>query len=300
MPMKTRHALLTDRGVVSVSGPDAARLLQGIITNDMDRLEPERAMFAGLLSPQGKVQFNFLVVKRGTGFLLDVARDRAGEFAKRLMLYRLRAKVDIVDASEAYTVTAAWGTTAGAIIDTGVSDPRLPALGLRIITPRDKAMDAVATTGAIATAADYHAHRIALGVPEGGKDYAFGDAFPHEACMDQLNGISFTKGCYVGQEIVARMEHRGTARKRIVPVVAATALPATGTDIVAGDVTIGTLGSTADTRGLALIRLDRAAEFNEKGVGLTAGGVPLSIQKPVWATFDLDPRKPGEAAGHAP
>ena len=123
---------------------------------------------------------------------------------------------------------------------------------------------------------DYQAHRIALGVPEGGRDYAFGEVFPHEALFDQLNGVSFTKGCYVGQEIVARMEHRGTARKRFVRVAGRAPLPPTGTDVKAGDVTVGAMGSSAGAAGLALLRLDRVAEFAATGMGLTAAGVALA------------------------
>jgi folate-binding protein YgfZ len=122
-------------------------------------------------------------------------------------------------------------------------------------------------------------------VPEGGRDYAFGDAFPHEALFDQLNGVSFEKGCYVGQEVVSRMQNRGTARKRVVPVVAERPLPACGTAIVAGGVELGRLGSVAGPRGLALLRLDRVAEFAEKDEALWANEVPLRVQLPVWAHF---------------
>ena len=133
-------------------------------------------------------------------------------------------------------------------------------------------------------------------MPEGGKDYAFGDAFPHEALFDQLNGVSFEKGCYVGQEVVSRMQNRGTARRRIVPVVAEAALPASGAAIIAGGVEIGTLGSVAGTRGLAPIRLDRAAEFSEKGETLRAGDVPVRIEIPAWARFSLEAKPAGSPA----
>ena len=131
-------------------------------------------------------------------------------------------------------------------------------------------------------------HRIALGVPEGGKDYVFGDTFPHEALFDQLNGVSFTKGCYVGQEVVSRMQHRATVRKRVVPVTGHENLPAGGIEIMAGDVAIGTLGSVSGRRGLALLRLDRAQEFKSRGVGLSAGGVAIDVEAPAFATFSLE------------
>lgn len=284
-------ALLTDRGVVAVSGPDAEKLLQGLITNDVVGLQEGEAIFAGLLAPQGKVLFDFLLVRTGDGYLLDVAGDKAADLVKRLTLYRLRSKVDIVDRSAGLVVIAAWGDLA---IDAaspsgivGYSDPRLAELGRREFA---KSAETPLHSGQSASEAAYHAHRIARGVPEGGRDYAYGDAFPHEALLDQLNGVSFSKGCYVGQEIVSRMQHRGTARKRIVQVMGDHPLPTTGADVVAGDIVIGTLGSASDREGLALVRLDRAAEFKAKGVALSAGGVRLELRKPAFATFELEPK----------
>lgn len=286
-------APLADRGVVAVSGEDAGKLLQGLITNDMALLGGQAAIHAGLLSPQGKILFEFFVVAAPDrdGFLLETARERAGDLAKRLGLYKLRAKVTIRDASSDYAVFAAWGPdlpdrrdAAGAVV---FADPRLPALGQRILAPAPASAASVAPQAIEVGAADYHARRIGLGVPEGGRDYPAGDAFPHEALFDQLHGVSFSKGCFVGQEVVSRMEHRGTARKRVVPVVGAAALPVTGSEIRIGDVAIGTLGSVAGTRGLALLRLDRAAEAIAKGMPLTAGGVPITIELPPFATFSL-------------
>ncbi len=279
-------ALLPDRGVVSVTGPEAEKLLQGVITNDMDLLGTQPAIHAGLLTPQGKILFDFLVVKADGGFLLDVARDKAADLVKRLSLYKLRAKVEIRDASSELVVFAMWGDNPTSNTRPDVLDPRLLALGIRFIALADAVKDhEAASNGESVPPADYHAHRISLGVPEGGKDYAFGDAFPHEALFDQLHGVSFEKGCYVGQEVVSRMEHRGTARKRVVPVVAEAPLPATGTEITAGDQLIGTLGSSAGKRGLALLRLDRAAEMKTKGADLMVGPVRVEIELPPWAKF---------------
>jgi hypothetical protein len=133
--------------------------------------------------------------------------------------------------------------------------------------------------------ADYHAFRISQGVPEGGRDYAFGDAFPHEALFDQLNGVDFAKGCYVGQEVVSRMEHRGTARKRIVPIEGGAPLPAPGTNVEADGVPIGALGSVSGKFGLAMIRLDRAEAALAAGRTLTAGGVKIALKRPLFARF---------------
>lgn len=288
-------ALLSDRGVVSVTGPDAEKLLQGVITNDMGLLATQPAIHTALLSPQGKILFDFFVVKAGDGYLLDVAADKATDLAKRLAMYRLRAKAEIGHEPGGFATFAsrsAAGEGASQTDTVQFSDPREPALGYRILVRHPETMRA-----APQAPFDYHAHRIAQGVPEGGKDYAFGDTFPHEALMDQLHGVSFTKGCYVGQEIVSRMEHRGTARKRVVPVHAEQPLPAPGTEVRAldpehGPQLIGTLGSTDGARGLALLRLDRAAELAAKGARLTAGDVPLTIGPlPSWATFTYPPAK---------
>ena len=278
-----------------MTGADAHKLLQSVITNDMDGLALAPALHTGLLSPQGKILFEFFVVKAGDGFLLDVARDQASALTRRLAMYKLRADVQIADISDAMHVFAVWGDdrySFDSMAETVTfNDPRLAAMGLRIITLAKFATSvAQATNGLDATVEAYAAHRVALGVPEGGKDFAFGDAFPHEALLDQLNGVSFTKGCYVGQEIVSRMEHRGTARKRIVPIASATPLPATGTDIKAGEVTIGALGSASGSQGLALLRLDRVAEFAAQGVALTAGDAIITVNIPSWATFSLQTR----------
>lgn len=279
-------SLLTDRGAVSVTGPDAAKLLQGLVTNDIAGAKAGAAVFAGLLSPQGKIQFDFFVVPQADGFLIDVARDKAADLAKRLTLYRLRSAVEIKLQDE-LIVGAIWGGEVPSEVATTFRDPRLPELGWRTLSQADASLDAA---GLAKGEHAYHAHRIALGVPEGGRDYPWGDAFPHEALFDQLHGVSFTKGCYVGQEIVSRMQHRGTARKRIVKIEGETQLPVTAAPITAGDVEIGTLGSTNDCAGLALVRLDRAAEFKAKGIPLMAGAVPLKLSKPAFATFELDPK----------
>ncbi len=298
---ETKIALLPDRGIVNVTGEDARKLLQGVITNDMDLIDTQPALHAGLLSPQGKILFDFFVVACPDGFCLETARSKAAELAERLKLYKLRARVDIKDVSSDYTVAAIWpggepGPRPLGDAPLRFPDPRLAGLGYRELTTLSSDWALGDEDAVSATQDDYHAHRIDLGVPEGGRDYAFGDAFPHEALFDQLNGVSFEKGCYVGQEVVARMQNRGTARRRIVPVVGEALLPATGAAIIAGDVEIGTLGSTSGTRGLAEIRIDRAAELLQKGEGLRAGNVAVRIDLPAWARFALDTKPAGSAA----
>ena len=268
-------ALLADRAVVRVAGGDAEKLLQGLVTNDLAQLTPTRPLFAALLTPQGKIMFDFLISQHGGAYLLETAATHAPQLAKRLEMYRLRSRVDICDDSAKYRVIAAWGDAGGA----GPSDPRLPALGARILLGPGSAAETTAQLGINASEADYHAHRIALGVPEGGKDYAFGDAFPHEANFDLLNGISFSKGCFVGQEVVSRMQHRGLARKRIVIIDSDEPL-ASGSEITAGSSMIGTIGSVAGNRALAQVRLDRAEEAQAKGETLTVAGRPARMRLP--------------------
>ena len=277
-------ALLTDRAVVRVSGPGAHGFLQGLITNDIDKAKPGGAIHAGLLTPQGKILFDFFVVPAGDGFLLDVAKAKAGELVQRLDFYKLRAQVEIAE-DRSFSVAAAWGgppkVPDGAI---AYADLRLPALGHRMLLPAGTSLGNLGC--ALAAEDEYHAHRIALGVPEGERDYAFGDAFPHEAMFDQLAGVDFNKGCFVGQEVVSRMEHRGTARKRIVGVEGEGPLPASGTEITAGGAPIGTLGSVSGSSGLALLRLDRAEAAEASGQSLRAGEVTVALRIPAWARFN--------------
>lgn len=275
---EAKIALLPDRGVVSVTGEDARKLLVGITTNDINLLDTQPAIYAGLLSPQGKVLFDFLVSMQDGSFFLDVAAEKAAELTKRLLMYRLRAKADIRDESGKLCVLTMWGKGVRNDCNPGFADPRHTALGLRIVSDLRSAADDIACSNGIETSeADYHAHRISLGIPEGGKDYDYGDAFPHEANFDLINGVSFDKGCYVGQEIVARMQHRGTVRKRVVRVHAPSELPATRPDVMMGDVAIGRMGSVAGKIGLAMLRLDRVIEGLDKGVPITAGGIALEV-----------------------
>jgi folate-binding protein YgfZ len=280
------HAsLLAGRSVLRIGGADARKYLQGLITNDIGKAQGAEAIHAGLLSPQGKILFDFFALSAGDGFLIDVAQEKAAELLKRLVFYRLRAQVEIAE-DPSLAVAAAWGGTPrlpeGAML---YADPRLSELGVRILVP--KGTQAAELGCEPAPEEDYHAFRISLGVPEGGRDYGFGDVFPHEALFDQLNGVDFAKGCYVGQEVVARMQHRGTARKRIVPVESEAALPAPGTSVEADGVAIGTIGSVSGASGLALIRLDRAEEALAHGKTLYAGGVKVTLRRPAFARFEV-------------
>ncbi|MDV2983089.1 UNVERIFIED_CONTAM: folate-binding protein YgfZ [Methylobacteriaceae bacterium AG10] len=271
-------ALLPDRAVVAVSGPDALAFLQGILTCNVETLPEGEARLGALLTPQGKIQFDFLVSRAGDGFRLDTAAERVTDLVKRLGLYRLRAKVTVA-ADPASGVAAAWDGAETAAETIRVRDGRLPALGERLYFSEG-------AFSADATEADYHARRIGLGVPEGGRDFAFGDAFPHEALMDQLGGVDFKKGCYVGQEVVSRMQHRGTARTRILPIVYRDGpAPEPGTEVTAGARSLGVTGSAAGGRGLATIRLDRLGDALAAGEPVRAGGTVAAVGKPDFAAF---------------
>jgi tRNA-modifying protein YgfZ len=275
---EARMARLADRGIVRVTGSDSTKLMQGLVTNDLDGLRDGQARFAGLLSPQGKILFDFLVVRQGSGYLLDVDRSKAGELVKRLTMYKLRADVAIADASASYDVHAVWGPEPGAPVEApaiSFADPRRPALGRRSLVPSEGASDRLPARNAETSCSAYDALRVEAGVPEGGKDYEFGDTYPHEADFDLLNGLSFTKGCYVGQEIVARMQNKTVVRKRVVKVSGSEPL-VTGADVLLGEVPIGRIGTVDGRSGLAMLRLDRAVEAQEKGLALTAGQVVVT------------------------
>jgi hypothetical protein len=279
-------ALLLDRGVVSVTGPDAATFLDNLVTNDVSALiAPGDAIHAALLSPQGKILFEFFIVRTTAGFLLETALSRTAALAKRLALYKLRAKVEIKDAAGELVVAVMQGHVAarpgGA---TAFVDPRDARLGDRVLIPASRVDETIAQTGARRiTAHDYHAQRLALGVPEADADYVIGDAFPHEAGFDLLHGVSFTKGCFVGQEVVARMQNKTVVRKRVVRVEAEGL--AAGAEVRAGEAVIGRVGSAAGSRGLAMVRLDRVAEALDKGQPLTIGGAPAIVDPAAVAAF---------------
>lgn len=293
-------ALLPDRGVVKVAGDDARGFLNGLVTNDIAKVAPGKPRFAALLTPQGKIIVDFIVAEApgndGGGFFLDCPRALASALVEKLNFYKLRAKVICEDLSNVLGVMAIWDGTAESEYGLSYPDPRLPALGSRIMLPPHLAEEAAADLGGMLAGADaYEAHRIALGVPRGGLDFIYGDTFSHEADMDQLNGVDFGKGCYIGQEVVSRVEHRASARSRVVPIVYDEFAPSSGLPVMAGDRQIGTLGSTAKGHGLALVRLDRIGDALAAGATIEAGGIAIRAVKPAWAKFDW----PGEAKAPA-
>jgi len=288
-----KAAFLTDRGVVKVFGEDARNFLNGLVTTDISRLKPGLARFGALLTPQGKIIVDFLITEapadQGGGFLIDCPQALAQSLADKMKFYKLRAKVVIENLSDRLGVLAAWdgplATQPETELAIAFADPRDDKLGFRILAPAElKEKLAGLIDAELVDAADYEAHRIACGVPRGGVDFTYGDAFPHEANMDRLSGVDFDKGCYVGQEVVSRMQHRGTARTRCIKVLLDGASPETGTAILASDKPVGTIGSTAGgqgiIQGIALVRIDRVADALDAGQPLSAGGVTLRLAEP--------------------
>jgi len=280
-----KAAFLPDRGVVKISGEDARNFLNGLVTTDVTQLGPGLGRFGALLTPQGKIIVDFLITEapsgHGGGFLLDCPRPLAQNLADKLGFYKLRAKVAVENLSDSLGVIAAWDGDPAVKPDLAFADPREPALGWRILVPQDLAQKVADLIGANLVDSDaYEAHRIATGVPRGGLDFTYGDAFPHETNMDHLHGVDFDKGCYVGQEVVSRMQHRGTARTRTVRVTLEGGRPEAGTTVLAGDKPVGTMGSSLGQNGLALIRTDRVADALQAGATLTAGGLGIRLADP--------------------
>ena len=252
---------LTDRAVIALTGPEARAFLQGLITNDVDKVAPERPVYAALLTPQGKILFDFLIFEGEDGLWLDCPRGTREALAKRLSMYKLRAKVEIAPRDDL-----------GVFIGEGPADPRLAALGLRFLAPKRAALPGDDA---------YLARRLDLGVPEG-DDFGSERMFALDAGLDELHGVAFDKGCYVGQELTARMKHRGTARKRLLAIATKNGapLPARDTSVTANGQELGTLASAYGARGFALIRLDRLAEC--AGAPLEAGGIAVDVTRQDW------------------
>lgn len=255
-----------DRAVFPIRGPEAEHFLDNLLTQSVTRLAGQPAIYTGLLTPQGKVAFDFILWREGDGHLVDIAQSRAATLLQRLLMYRLRAKVEIGPIA---TGRAVWAGPEGA-----TTDPRLAALGPRWIGER--------TADVTEEPAAYRAHRIALGVPEPVHDDPDSEAFALEALFEELNGVDFQKGCFVGQENVSRMKRRATTRRKICPVTFDGDALAQGTPIQAGPADIGSIRTGVAGRALAMVRLDRAAEAAAKGVALTAGGKTLTLDPPPW------------------
>tara|TARA_B100000676_G_scaffold310423_1_gene376907 strand:- start:174 stop:1184 length:1011 start_codon:yes stop_codon:yes gene_type:complete len=293
----SQRIALTDRAVLSVTGPDARDFLQSIITNDVTKVDPTRAVYSALLTPQGKFLFDFIMMDDGNGgLLIDVAADRAADLAKRLTFYKLRAKAEIADVSDTFAVSAIIGKAAAAKVKlhsvagnawrdgatVHAVDPRLANLGVRSIHPVGSAP---CSDVAESTLEDYEAHRVALAVPEGGTDVLVDKSFILESNFEELNAVDFEKGCYVGQELTARTKFRGTVRRRLFGIEAQGDLPPAGTPITVGSAEIGEVRSARKDRGIGLIRTDRLEEAGGSDAEVMAGDIPITPVKPRWVSF---------------
>jgi len=288
-----RHCLLPDRGHLRLGGAEAVPFLQNLVSNDVARAGPDRAVYATLLTPQGRFLFDFLVAGEGEALLLDAEAPRLADLQKRLTLYRLRSKVTIE--KKDWVTGTLWGEGAAAALGLGGEagsaravedaivfvDPRLAALGLRVIGPEASVARLLSTAGEASDFAAWDRHRLDLGVPDGSRDVPVEKGLLLEHNFEELNAIDFKKGCYIGQELTARTKYRGLVKKRLYKVTADGALPAPGTLVMRGEHEAGTMCSSADGAGLALLRLEDVAT----GEPLKAGEAVLHPVKPDWASF---------------
>jgi len=288
VPLPTRAALC-------VTGEDRKTFLQGLVSSDATKIAADKALHAGFLTAQGRFLHEFFMLAIGEAVMLEGEAERLGDLLRRLKIYKLRAKIALAPAPD-HAVGVFWG--AGAAASFGLPetpgaakeisggsvyvDPRLPALGVRALLPAQALAKVAAEHGfAPGEPGDYDALRVSLGVPDGSRDLAIEDALLLENGFDELGGVDFKKGCYVGQEVTARMKYRGLVKKRLIPVTIAGPVPAIGTKILQDGAEAGEMRSTAGAQGLALIRLDAL----EKTSALVAGDTTLVPAKPAWANF---------------
>ena len=285
-----------------MGGGDRLGFIQGLISNDIDKVGPGRVIYAALLSPQGKVLHDFFVLPEpgGARLLLECERERIGDLERRMNVYRLRAEVTFDDVSQAFDVVALIGEgaheAAGLAPEAGAAsalggglvyvDPRLAAAGARAVAPAGSAAAEFEGLGfAAADAAAYDVWRLALGLPDGSRDILVEKSFPLECGFDELNAIDYEKGCYVGQELTARTHHRGNIRKRLMPVRIEGRPPGSGAPVMLGEKTAGEMRSAREGRGIALLRLERVEQAAREGLSFTAGGTRITAEKPEWAAF---------------
>jgi folate-binding protein YgfZ len=289
-------AVLEDRGVLEVTGADRSPFLQGLVSNDVAKATPGRALYAALLTAQGKYLHDFFIVAMGESLFLDGEAARLADLKRRLGLYKLRAKVSLAEASDRYIIAAAFGDGAtdalGLPAERGAAtpfadgvayvDPRLAELGVRLMLPRGAGAAPLAERGFHAgDIAGYDRLRLSLGVPDGSRDLVLDKSILLESGFDELNGVDWQKGCYVGQELTARTKYRGLIKKRLMPVAVDGPLPPPGTPVMAGDHEAGEMRSGRDGIGLALLRLEATGDAKS----LTAAGAKLTPRKPAWANF---------------
>ena len=278
---------LSNRALVHITGEEAEKFLQAVITTDLDKLGPDNLKPGALLAPQGKILFDFLVSRIDGGLRFDLPVSIAADFIKRITLYRLRAKAEITQLPESL-VSVSWQTESHPSQNDSIKrDSRFPTeLNVhRIYGPADGTTDESAWTKL----------RAKYGIAEGETDFAYNDVFPHDVNFDQTGGVSFPKGCFIGQEVVSRMQHRGTARRRVLVAHSDGNLPPMGTSITVDGREIGTTGSSADTIGIALVRIDRAKDAIDAGSPILAGETPITLTLPPHVRFGFPEAEAGNA-----
>lgn len=280
-PVTQTAVLLKNRGVLAVGGNDARTFLQDLVTNDVDHLTADHALYAALLSPQGKYLFDFFIVGHGDTLMLDTGRARLPDLLKRLMMYKLRADVTLEDQSDQWTVAALFPAPDKALA-TGITftDPRENGLGARALLPSGQAEPLLKEAGfSLAGEDTYDAHRIALGVPDS-NDFIIDKTLALEGNLDALNAVSFKKGCYVGQELTARTKYRGNVKRRLYPVRIDGTAPAPEAEVQLGDKVAGQIRSAVDGRGIALLRIEDVEKAAESGTPFTVGNATVAVVVP--------------------
>ena len=278
--MSTAHfTVLERRGVLAVTGPDAVTFLQGLVTADIGTASPQRGVYGAMLTPQGKFLHDFFVVAHGDSLLIDCDAERAPDLLRRLTLHKLRAKVELADTTASWTVAAVFGESAASALGLGpergaaapfgngiaMIDPRLAEIGARVLVPDMGALTAAGLTTAPEEA--YERLRITLGLPDGARDIAVERNGVLEAGFDELGGVAWEKGCFMGQEVTARTKYRGLVKKRLVPVTFDGPPPPAETPLTKDGRTVGELRSAVDGIGLAMIRLDALADGGDYALG---------------------------------
>lgn len=284
---------LSDRGLLRLTGPDTQSFLQGIVSNDVTHADGTQAVYAALLTPQGKYLFDFFMIGVDDGVLIDCRAEDLPVFSKKLRMFKLRSDVDLADVSEDYTVHALFGDGVDSVLDAdqGQSvtdqgailyrDPRLAAAGLRALLPSSQ--DPAALGGDVDTTDAYQTHRIALGLPEAPLDLQTDKSILLESGFDELNGVDWNKGCYMGQELTARTKYRGLIKKRLIPVTLSGPV-APGGDVLQDGKVVGDIRSVAGDRGIALLRL----KAMENPTPMVAGDVTITPDVPDWMSLPDD------------
>lgn len=294
-----QYIALDSRAVLTVGGQGRADFLQGLISNDIGQVEPDTAIWAALLTPQGKYLHDFFIAEMNSLYFLDCEAQRIMDLGQRLSRFKLRSKVEL-GIGDSFAVFALLGDNVGESLGLteiggnaksfadGIAyvDPRLTAAGVRLIAPRKTATQALHHIGFVeGKFAEYERLRLRLGLPDGSRDLVVEKSTLLESNFEELHGLNWDKGCYMGQELTARTKYRGLARRRLMPINIDGPIPAPGTPILAGDIEAGEIRSAFDGVGLALLRLDRIEKSESEGVELVAGTARIIPKKPEWAHY---------------